>query len=151
MYIYAIVPLLESLKYTALRQGGIVLAFTEQEVAVLQQMAYMDDMGDLTGRELRDIASDLLQQREGALRRGGRIRTFGHWGDFTTEEHYAMLQAIEDGKYPGISNLVFKSYLNDSGKTGFVACAFQDKKDPQKTVFSFRGSRGNTGRTNDVW
>jgi hypothetical protein len=119
---------------------------TDKEAAVLQQIAYMDDLGDLTGEDLQKIAADLLNKKETAVRRGERIRTFGHWGDFTTEEHYAMLQDIRDGKYPGVSRLVFKAYVCDSGRTDFAACAFHDKRDPEKTVFSFRGSRGNGGR-----
>jgi hypothetical protein len=130
----------------------------------------MDNLNDFAEikNTLQKMAAKILEDRDNFIRnrdKGGKLEYELHqWGDFTTAEHYALLEEIakgKDGKYPNLSNLVFKAYENDSGKTDFVACAFAEKNNARNTYMSFRGSMGNqfgdgfakaiVGKTSGSW
>jgi|WetSurMetagenome_2_1015567.scaffolds.fasta_scaffold00033_70 hypothetical protein len=125
------------------------MTLTHRDSAALCQIAYMDNLRyfALKNNTLQKMAAKILEDRDRVIRKGGKPEyDLGQWGDFSTAEHYALLEEIakgEKGDYRNLSNLVFKAYENDSGKTDFVACAFGDKINVQNTYMSFRGSMGN--------
>jgi hypothetical protein len=140
---------------------------THRDSAALCQIAYMDNLDVFAWNKnnLQKMAAIILEDRDRVIREGGKPEyDLRQWGDFSTAEHYALLEEIakgKDGKYSNLSNLVFKAYENDSGKTDFVACAFADKDNARNTYMSFRGSMGNqfgdnlakaiVGKTSGSW
>jgi hypothetical protein len=143
------------------------MTLTHKDSVALCQVAYMDNLNVFAQDKntLQEMAAIILADRESVIRKGGRLKyELRQWGDFSTAEHYALLEEIakgKEGKYPNLSNLVFKAYENDSGKTDFVACAFADKDNLKNTYMSFRGSMGNqfgdslaktiVGKTSGSW
>lgn len=124
----------------------MAIDLTPQEAAILSQMAYMDIKDENIkkyedeGFTLKDVAKDLLDKRDNAIKEGKEPPSFSGWGGTTDKEQYDMLQAISDGKYKDLSNLKIKDYQNNEGENGFVAYAFTDGNG--NVICAFRGTMG---------
>ena len=121
---------------------------TQEESLILSKLSYMTFKEDgvdaqLKGRSLTEIAEKFYRDKVPL--------DFGGYGALTNAEQNAMLKDIKDGKYPGLSNLVLKDYINtnppsealETKANGMVAYAFADKDNPSNTYFAFRGSEGS--------
>jgi hypothetical protein len=126
----------------------MAIKLTQEDAAVLSQMAYMNiakenDFNDrFKGASLQKMAADLLADRKKAIAEGKNEPTFDQWGSFTDREQYEMLEKIAAGDYPDLSNLKVKDYKNDEGKDNFVGYAFSGEN-PQDVVCAFRGTMGS--------